>query len=42
MIDAISDRLERIAFLSIDKMIVDDKPVQALIQHLLAVPAVII
>jgi HD superfamily phosphohydrolase len=36
MIDALSDRLEHIAFLAIDKGIANDKPVQTLIGHLQA------
>jgi uncharacterized protein len=34
MIDALSDRLENVAFLFIDKMIAQDKPVAAFIRHL--------
>ena len=39
MINAISDKLERVAFLSIDKIIVNDKPVETLLQHLQSIPA---
>ncbi|HTM63153.1 MAG TPA: HD domain-containing protein [Gammaproteobacteria bacterium] len=36
MIDALSDRLENVAFLFIDKSIAEDKPVAAFIRHLRA------
>lgn len=39
MINAISDKLEHIAFFAMDKMIADDKRVIALIKRLQAVPA---
>ena len=37
MIDALSDRLENVAFLFIDKKIADDKPVKSFIRHLQAI-----
>jgi hypothetical protein len=41
MITAISDKLEHIVFLSIDKLIAEDKPVATLIKHLQSSPATI-